>query len=64
MPSIGSGRGAGQSYNGGPALLLVVLLVGGDIWDNVGDQMLHPGFVITAEVEDTYLGIVLVRPRV
>ncbi|KAL0439936.1 UNVERIFIED_CONTAM: hypothetical protein Slati_2476600 [Sesamum latifolium] len=33
---------------GGQLSLLVVLLVVGDIWDNIGDQMLHSGFVITA----------------
>ncbi|KAK4406374.1 Retrovirus-related Pol polyprotein from transposon.6 [Sesamum angolense] len=34
---------------GGQLLLRIVLSVGDDIWDNVGDQVLYPGLVITAE---------------
>ncbi|KAL0293733.1 UNVERIFIED_CONTAM: hypothetical protein Sradi_6921800 [Sesamum radiatum] len=49
---------------GGQLSLRVALLVGGDMWDSVGDEMLYQKFVITAEVEDTYLGIVPVRLRV
>ncbi|KAL0282303.1 UNVERIFIED_CONTAM: hypothetical protein Sangu_2486500 [Sesamum angustifolium] len=34
---------------GGQLSLRVALLVGGDMWDSVGDQMLYLGFVITSE---------------
>ncbi|KAK4397538.1 Transposon Ty3-G Gag-Pol polyprotein [Sesamum angolense] len=50
IPSSRSGRGVGQGYSKGQLLLRIVLFVGDDIWDNVGDQVLYPGLIITAEV--------------
>ncbi|KAL0299993.1 UNVERIFIED_CONTAM: hypothetical protein Sangu_2504300 [Sesamum angustifolium] len=37
--SCGSDRGIGQVIAGGQLLLRIVLSMGGDIWDNVGDQL-------------------------